>query len=276
MRGLSTGFQNLDTLTGGLQHADVMILAVPPVAGEVSFCLSLALKAATAYHRGVGLFSLEMNRYQVVQRLLAMSAGIDLHRLRTGRIHEDERKRVTTTIKTLARANVWIDDRINPSTAQLRQRARQMVEAHGVTLIIIDNMHLLHVSKTNNEQEYRALERSEIGQGLQALARELRIPIVAVAPMHHSRKCRRSKRMQSSDSHDHSPEKDGEHLLCLYRDEPSQLVTSGSNAVTVKISIAKQQHGLVTEIDLALLPGRSCLHQLGHTQALHITDGSSS
>ncbi len=276
MRGLPTGFQNLDTLTGGLQHADVMILAVPPVAGEVSLCLSLALKAATAYHRGVGLFSLEMNRYQVVQRLLAMSAGVDLHRLRTGRIHEDERKRVTATIKTLARANVWIDDRTNPTTVQLQQRARQLVELHGVTLIVVDNMHLLQVSKAHKERENRALERSEIGQSLQALARELRIPIVAVAPMHHAQKCRRSKRMQCSDSRDSPPEKDGEHLFCLYRDEPSQLVTESSNTVTVKICIAKQRHGLVTEINIAPLPDQTQRHQMERMQTLHPSEGSSS
>ncbi len=270
MIDLPTGFQNLDTLTGGLQCADTMILAVSPMVGEVSLCLSIALNAATTYHREVGLFSLEMNRYQVVQRLLAMSAGIDLHHLRTGLLDEDERKRVTATIRTLTSANVWIDDRTNPSTVQLWQRARQLVELHGVTLIIVDNMHLLQVSKANEEHEYRALERSEIGQSLKALACELRIPILAVAPMYHAQKHCRPKRMRCSDSHDRSPEEDAEHLLCLYRDELSHLVTASNNAVTVKISIAKQWHGLVTEIDITLLPGRSHRHQLERTQALHL------
>jgi replicative DNA helicase len=167
MIGFPTGFKNLDTLTGGLQGADVVILAAPSFVEEASLSLSIALNAGTCFQRRIGLFSLEMNRYQVVQRLLAMSAGIDLYRLRTGQLSEEESKQLSTAGKNLAKSHLWIDDRIGPSMIQLEQRVRQLVEIHDIDLIIVDNIHLIDRRMTNKAYEYQTIESSEIGPALQ-------------------------------------------------------------------------------------------------------------
>jgi replicative DNA helicase len=140
-----------------LQGTDVVILAAPPLVDEASLSLSIALNAGTLFQRGIGLFSLEMNRYQVVQRLLAMSADIDLYRLRTGQLNEEESKQLSIAGKTLAKAHLWIDDRFGPTMDQLQQRVRQLVEIHDVDLIIVDNIHLIDRSMANKANEQASL-----------------------------------------------------------------------------------------------------------------------
>jgi replicative DNA helicase len=260
MIGLPTGFKNLDTLTGGLQGTDVVILAAPPLVDEASLSLSIALNAGTLFQRGIGLFSLEMNRYQVVQRLLAMSADIDLYRLRTGQLNEEESKQLSIAGKTLAKAHLWIDDRIGPTMDQLQQRVRQLVEIHDVDLIIVDNIHLISKSMANKAYEFHSNESSEVGQRFKTLARELYISIVVRSPMYHTQKSLQRKNLHCSDSHQCSPCNGSEHLLCLYRDVPSSLVTTGDTVMTIMISIAKQRKGLVTEVEAALLPSQPHVH----------------
>ena len=260
MIGFPTGFKNLDTLTGGLQGTDVVILAAPPLGDEASLSLSIALNAGTLFQRGIGLFSLEMNKYQVVQRLLAMSVGIDLYRLRTGQLNEEESKQISIAGKTLAKAHFWIDDRIAPSMDQLQQRVRQLVEIHDVDLIIVDNIHLIGRRMANKAYVYQTMESSEIGQRFKTLARELSISIVVRSPMHHTQKRRQRKNIHCSYSRQCSPGNGSEHLLCLYRDAPSSLVPTGDTVMTIMISIAKQQNGLVTEVETTLLPSQPHVH----------------
>lgn len=274
MIGLPTGFKNLDTLTGGLQGTDVVILAAPPFVDEASLSLSIALNIGTLFQSGIGLFSLEMNKYQVVQRLLAMSAGIDLYRLRTGQFNEEESKQLSMAGKTLAKAHFWIDDRIGPSMVQLQQRVRQLVEIHGVSLIMVDNMHLIHMNKANTSSAYQASERSDFGRHFKTLARELHISIVVGAPMPHGRKYRLPKSVQNSDSRYRSPENGAEHLLCLYRDTPSQLLLTDNNKLAITIGIAKQRNGLITEIETALLSNRSHSHHLEQAKTLSHAENS--
>lgn len=262
MIGLPTGFKNLDSLTGGLQRTDVVILAAPPLVDEASLSLSIALNAGTLFQRGIGIFSLEMNRYQVVQCLLAMSAGIDLYRLRTGQMNEQESKQLSIAGRALAKAHLWIDDRIGPTMDQLQQRVRQLVEIHGVDLIIVDNIHLISKSMANKAYVYQTIESCEIGQRFKTLARELRLSIVVRSPMYHTQKCRQRTNLHCSDSRHHSHSNGSEHLLCLYRDAPSSHVTTGDTVMTIIISIAKQRKGLVTEVETTLLPSQSQVHHL--------------
>ena len=254
MIGLPTGFKNLDILTGGLQRTDVVILAAPLLVDEASLSLSIALNAGTHFQRRIGFFSLEMNKYQVAQCLLAMSAGIDLYHVRTGQFSEEESKQLLKAGKTLAKAHLWIDDRTVPSMSQLEQRVRQLVESHDVDFIMVDNLHMIDRSIAINTHEYQTIESREIGHRFKTLARELRLSIIIRAPLLHIQKCRRRKSRHCFYGRQCAAINGSEHLLCLYRDVPSSLESAGDKVMTILISIAKQQKSLVTEVEAALLP----------------------
>ncbi len=221
MRGVPTGFQNLATFMGGLQGADLVIIATPSSASQTSLALYMALHGATTNQHGVGLFSLAMNKHHVVQRLLAMHTGIDLHRLRIGWITDEERTLVTTSMKMLSKAHVWIDDTADPSLVQLRQRARQLVEMHPIALMMVDNLHLLRPSVHGKQHENRFQELGEIHRSLKALAAELNIPVVVFAPIACAVASRHSKSPKRSDQGESSQEEAIDHVLFLYRDELS-------------------------------------------------------
>src|SRR5260370_10504123 len=248
MVDLRAGFQNLDTLIGGLQNSDVFILFSPPLIGEISLASSIALNAATTYQCRIGLFSAEMNKYQVVQRLLAMSADVDLYHLRTGWITDDEYKRVTQAARMLSRTSIWIDDRVDLAPAQLWQRARQLAREHGVTLLLIDGVHLL---QPNADDKGDRPDVQEMSRSLKALARELRLPIVVLLPMPDPRAHHRSKDRLHFDQQNRSLAKDTRHVLFLYRDTFSPSLAANKSMVMITVTIVKHPNGLVTEVALS-------------------------
>ena len=146
MRDIPTGPQDLESFTAGLQERGLVIIATPSSRIKISLALSMALQVATTNSHGVGLFSLVMNKYYVLQQLLAMRTGLDVHRLCDGRITDEERTLVTTTAKALSGAKMWIDDTSDLSVMQLRERAQQLVERHQIALIMVDHLHLLRTS----------------------------------------------------------------------------------------------------------------------------------
>jgi replicative DNA helicase len=248
MLNLPTGFQNLDTLTGGLQSSDVLIFLTPPLSGEMSFALSIALNAATTYQRRIGLFSPAMNKYQVVQRLLAMSADVDLYHLRTGWITDDEHRRLAQAARMLSRTSIWIDDRAELTLVQLWQRARQMAREQGVTLLLIDGLYLL---QPHGEDKGDGHDAQEMSRSLKALACELLLPIVVLLPMPHLRAHHRSKDHQHFDQRDRSFAKDARQVLFLYRDRFSPPLPANKSMVMITVTIVKHRHGLVTEVALS-------------------------
>ncbi len=252
MRGVPTGFQDLDTFTGGLQGADLVIIATPSSASQVSLTLSMALHVATTNQHGVGLLSLDMNKHRLVQQLLAMRTGIDLHCLRTGWITEDERTLVTATARTLSKAHLWIDDTVDLSLVQLRQRARQLVEMHHITLLMVDHSHLIQLGIHGKGHENRLQELGEIHRVLKALAVELNIPVVVFAPIACTLASRHAKSPQHSDPRESALEKAIDHVLFLYRDELSAPSSESENVIIGRIMITKHQHGLVTEMDISI------------------------
>lgn len=251
--GVPTGFRDLDAMTGGLQRSDLIIIAAPPSVGKTSLALSIALNAAVKYRQTIGLFSLEMNRHQVVQRLLAMSAGIDQQRLRTGQMEQEEWKRLTTAAKMLSEAKIWIDDTADLSTVQLRTRARHFVEVNGVQLIIVDYVHLMQSNVNGKRHENRVQEVGEISRALKVLARELNIPVLALAQMSRAVESRPSKLPQLSDLRDGSLENDADLVLFLYRNELAQAEPEYKNIAT--IILAKHRNGLLAELDVYFQPG---------------------
>lgn len=196
--GVPTGFTDLDRITGGLQRSDLIVLAARPGIGKTSLALSLAHNASVKYKNSVAVFSLEMSKEQLAQRLLSMDAGIDQHRLRTGWIEDDEWLKIVEASDTLAEASIWIDDTAGISTMEMRSKARRLAAEHGIDLIIVDYLQLMQAS-SGGRGENRVLEVSEISRSLKGLARELNVPVLALSQLSRSVESRQSKVPQLSD-----------------------------------------------------------------------------
>ena len=197
--GVPTGFTDLDRLTGGLQRSDLIILAARPAVGKTSLGLSLAHNAAVKHGQSIAVFSLEMSKEQLVQRLLSMDAGIDQQRLRTGWIEDDEWERIIFAMGTLAEANIWIDDTAGISPMEMRSKARRLQAEHGIDLIIVDYLQLMQSTTGGKRNENRVQEISEISRNLKGLARELNVPVMALAQLSRAVESRQSKVPQLSD-----------------------------------------------------------------------------
>ncbi len=216
--GVPTGFTDLDRLTGGLQRSDLIILAARPAVGKTSLSLSLAHNVALKYQRSVAIFSLEMSKEQLVQRFLSMEAGIDQHRLRTGWIEDDEWERIMYAMNQLSQANIWIDDTPGISTVEMRSKARRLLAEHGIDLIIVDYLQLMQSEIGGRRNENRVQEVSEISRNLKGLARELNIPVLALAQLSRTVESRQSKVPQLSDLRESG---------CLTGDTPVYLPDEG-------------------------------------------------
>ncbi|HLJ32109.1 MAG TPA: replicative DNA helicase, partial [Ktedonobacteraceae bacterium] len=197
--GVPTGFTDLDRLTGGLQKSDLIILAARPAMGKTSMALSLAHNSAIKHQRSIAVFSLEMSKEQLVQRLLSMDAGVDQQRLRTGWIEDDDWERIIFSMGTLSEANIWIDDTAGISTVEMRSKARRLQAEHGIDMIIVDYLQLMQSSVGGKRNENRVQEISEISRNLKGLARELDMPVLALAQLSRAVESRQSKVPQLSD-----------------------------------------------------------------------------
>jgi replicative DNA helicase len=197
--GVPTGFTDLDRLTGGLQKSDLIVIAARPGIGKSSLALSLAHNTALKYHNSIAVFSLEMSKDQLAQRLLSMDARIDQQRLRTGIIEEDEWDRIVYAMDTLSESNIWIDDTAGISTMEMRSKARRLHAEHGIDLIIVDYLQLMQATIGGKRNENRVQEISEISRSLKGLARELNLPVLALAQLSRAVESRQSKVPQLSD-----------------------------------------------------------------------------
>ena len=251
--GVPTGFDDLDKLTDGLQPSDMIMVAAPPSTGKTSFVLSIALHAALSTRRSIGIFSLELNRKRLVQRLLTMSARTDFYRLRTGRLENEERERVLAASEQLTKeARIWIDDTADLSTEQLRQRARHLVEQEHVALIIVDDIHLMQATVNGRRLEQRMQEVEEISRTLKVIARELSIPVLAVAQLLRAVESRPLEKARFSELRGGFLEHDADLMLILHSDELYQIEQEAHHLV--KIIVAKQRNGPLADLYVHFQP----------------------
>ncbi len=247
--GVPTGFTDLDRLTGGLQKSDLIVLASRPGVGKTSLALTMAHTTALKYQNSIAIFSLEMSKDQLAQRLLSMDAGIDQHRLRTGRIEEDEWDRIVYAADTLSEANIWIDDTASISPMEMRSKARRLQAEHGIELIIVDYLQLMQAMVGGKRNENRVQEISEISRSLKGLARELNMPVLALAQLSRAVESRQSKVPQLSDLRESGAiEQDSDIVMFIYRDDVYNPETERKNIADV--IIAKHRNGPVGEISL--------------------------
>ncbi len=239
--GVPSGFNRLDQFTTGFQPGELIIIAARPSMGKTSLCLNIALNAAKGAGKHVALFSLEMSNDQLVQRFLSMEAHIDAQSLRTGNIKDREWGEITRAMGVLAEIPVFVDDSAAPSVSEVRSRSRRLAATTGLDLVIIDYLQLLR--STNPRVTNRVEIIDEICRGLKALAKELKVPVIALAQLNRSPESRNDKRPMLSDLRESGGiEQEADVVAFIYRDEYYNPPTP-ENENVAEINIAKQRNG---------------------------------
>ena len=218
VHGVASGFADLDKMTNGFQPSDLIIVAARPSMGKTSFCLDVAANAAIDGQVPVAIFSLEMSREQLVERLLASESFVDLQRLRTGQLRDEDFPRLSGAAGRLGSAKIWIDDTPAITLLALRSKARRMKAEHDIGLLVVDYLQLM---QGPGNSESRQAEISFISRSLKALARELRIPLMALSQLSRAPEQRGGdRRPMLSDLRDSGAiEQDADLVLFLYRAE---------------------------------------------------------
>ncbi|NCN87627.1 MAG: replicative DNA helicase [Candidatus Pacebacteria bacterium] len=240
MRGLPTGLADLDNILAGFGKSNMIILAARPGMGKTALSLNIAQHIAVNEKKKVGVFSLEMSKEELVDRLLVSQADIDAWRLKTGRLDQQDFMKLSDAMGVLADSDIFIDDKPGMSVFEMRTKARRLAMEHGLDFLVVDYLQLAHGRTRDN----RVQEVAEISQGLKNIARELRIPVLALSQLSRAIESRGEKTPQLSDLRESgSIEQDADAVMFLYRkdDEIRE---------SVNLKIAKHRHGSVGDIDL--------------------------
>jgi replicative DNA helicase len=238
--GLATGFTDFDMMTSGLQHSDLIIVAGRPSMGKTTFAMNIAENVAIAAKRPVAVFSMEMPGDSLAMRMMSSLGGIDQHRVRTGKLEDDEWPRLTSAVNMLSQAPMFIDDTPALSPTEVRARARRLKREQGdLGLIVLDYLQLMQAP---GSAENRATEISAISRSLKALAKELDVPVVALSQLNRSLEQRTNKRPIMSDLRESGAiEQDADLIVFIYRDEVYN--EDSADKGTAEIIISKQRNG---------------------------------
>ncbi len=238
--GIPTGFIDLDKKTAGLQDSDLIIIASRPGMGKTSFAMGIIRYVAMVNKLPVALFSLEMSKSQIAQRLMCSEARIDLQRLRSGNLRDDEWPKLARAIENLAESKIYIDDSAFLTIMDLRSRARMLKSSHGIRLIIVDYLQLMQSGM--NFRENRVLEITEISRNLKSIAKELKIPVVAISQLSREVEKRDRKRPLLADLRESGAiEQDADLVMFIYRDDYYD--EKSTEAGLAEINIAKHRNG---------------------------------
>jgi replicative DNA helicase len=248
--GLATGFIDLDRMTSGLQAGDLIIIAGRPSMGKTSLALNIAEHAALSSGLPVGVFSMEMAATQLVMRMIGSVGKLDQHKLRTGRLHDDDWARLTNTVGKLNDAPIHIDETAALNPLELRARARRLHRQYKkLGMIVVDYLQLMSASTTG---ENRATELSEISRSMKSLAKELECPVVALSQLNRSLEQRPNRRPVMSDLRESGAlEQDADVILFIYRDEVYNPDTDDKGIA--EVIIGKQRNGPIGTVRLAFL-----------------------
>ena len=250
--GVPTGYGDLDTKTSGLQPGDLIIVAGRPSMGKTAFSLNIAENVALDSNLPVAVFSMEMGASQLVMRMLGSVGRLDQHKLRTGRITDDDWPRLTHALGSLNEAKMFIDETPGLTAMEVRARARRLArqcEGGQLGLIVLDYLQLM---SGNGQGENRATEISEISRSLKSLAKELKVPVIALSQLNRSLEQRPNKRPVMSDLRESGAiEQDADVILFIYRDEVYNPDTPDKG--TAEIIIGKQRNGPIGTVRLTFL-----------------------
>jgi replicative DNA helicase len=253
--GLATGFIDLDRMTSGLQPGELIIIAARPSMGKTTLAMNIVEHVALVERKPVAVFSMEMSGPQLAMRMIGSVGRVDQHELRTGTFKESDWERLTDTLGKLSEAHIYIDDTAGLNALEVRSRARrlhrQCAEAGGLSLIVVDYLQLMSGTRAGRE-ENRATEIAEISRSLKGLAKELKLPVIALSQLNRSVEARTDKRPMMSDLRESGAiEQDADLILFIYRDEVYN-PDSPRKGIS-EIILAKQRNGPVGKIDLTFL-----------------------
>ena len=241
LRGIPTGFKDLDDTLAGMQDSNLIILAARPGLGKTAFALCVAQHVAVKEKLPVGFFSLEMSKEELVDRLLVSQADIDAWKLKTGRLDEEDFTKLSEAMGELAEAPLFIDDTPALTVLEMRTKARRLMAEHGLRFLVVDYLQLM---RSVRQLENRVQEVSEISMGLKNLARELKIPILALSQLSREVEKRGRKRPQLADLRESgSIEQDADVVMFLWREDEEDLEN-------VELEIAKHRNGPLRRIKL--------------------------
>lgn len=252
VRGLPSGFRDLDNMLAGLQPSDLIILAARPSMGKTSLALNIAQHVAIKQKIPVGLFSLEQSKEQLVDRLLCGEAGVDAWKLRTGNLTEDDFPKIGYAMGVLSEAPLYIDDSPMLNVMEIRTKARRLQSEHGLGLIIVDYLQLMQGRSTSGDPN-RVQEVSEISRGLKGLARELDVPVMVLSQLNRAVEHRPDKRPMLSDLRESgSIEQDADVVMFIYREDYYN-PESDRKGIS-EIIVRKHRNGPIGTIELFFIP----------------------
>lgn len=255
IRGVKTGYRDIDNLTAGLQKSDLIILAARPAMGKSTLALNLAYNIASQEKQSVLVFSLEMSKEQLVDRMLADAAGVDAWNIRTGNLSDDDFEKLSHAMGEMAEAPIYIDDTAGLSVGELRTKARREAHNHPLGLIIIDYLQLMQGSSNKGYSDNRVQEVSEISRGLKLIARELNVPVVALSQLSRSVESRNPQIPQLSDLRESgSIEQDADIVMFVYREDYYNPDTDRQHITD--LIIAKHRNGPTGRVELYFHPER--------------------
>ncbi len=247
--GVSTGFGKFDDLTAGLQRGDLIIIAGRPSMGKTTLAINIAENAALGARLPVAVFSMEMSVDQLAFRMISSLGRVDQSHLRNGRFGEEDWPRIHGAVRQMAEAKIFIDDTPALTPTEVRSRARRLQREHGLDLIVVDYLQLMRVA---GNSENRATEISEISRSLKALARELKVPVIALSQLNRSVEQRQDKKPVMSDLRESGAiEQDADVIVFIYREEVYNQATPRKGIAD--ITIAKQRNGPTGEFPLTFL-----------------------
>ncbi len=249
-RGVATGFLDLDNILAGLQKSDLVVLAARPSIGKSALALDIARAVAVNEKQTVGIFTLEMSKEQVIDRLLSSQSGVDLWRIRTGNLsykgEDNDFTRIQEAIGTLSESPIFIDDTPGANVLQMRTMARRLQSRHGLSLLIVDYLQLMEPRRASDNMVQQV---TEISRSLKGLARELNVPVLAVSQLSRAVEQRSPQIPRLSDLRESgSIEQDADVVLFIYREDREKEHTDRKNIID--IIIAKHRNGPVGKIEL--------------------------
>ncbi|KTD55911.1 replicative DNA helicase [Legionella sainthelensi] len=261
--GLATGLSDLDEMTSGLQPSDLVIVAGRPSMGKTTLVMNMAEHAAIKSGKPVLVFSMEMPADSLAMRMMSSLGRIDQHKIRTGKLDDDDWPRVTSAVHMLSEAPLFIDDTPALSPGEMRARARRLAKEHGALgLIVVDYLQLMKVPGFNADN--RTAEISEISRSLKSLAKELQVPVIALSQLNRSLEQRADKRPVMSDLRESGAIEQDADLICfIYRDEV--YYEDSPDKGTAEIIVAKQRNGPIGKVRVAFIGKYTRFEDLAYT-----------
>jgi replicative DNA helicase len=246
LRGVATGYVDMDKLLGGLQKSDLVVLAARPSMGKTALALEIARHVGVNMKVPVGIFSLEMSKDQLVDRLLSSQSDVNLWKIRTGNLNEDDFEKIGDAMGQLSEAPIFIDDSAGSNIMEVRTKARRLQAEHGVGMIVIDYLQLME----GRNQDNRVQEVSEISRALKLLARELNVPVLALSQLSRGLENRPDKVPQLSDLRESgSIEQDADVVMFIYREDMYKGKDSHRPNIA-EIHVKKHRNGPTGQVDL--------------------------